>query len=179
MLIIRDMQSIFLSGLIFKFLQLTAYLIDQCSLKIKNLSSGFKFFYLFFCIKINFICHSKYSVTKVRFHIIMWNFRVKNSTYFYPCSESLHWGKDYFSHSWKEWVIDYCLTPNEQCFSHIMARTSYIQWNDGDVCFVLDQHAELDFYSAGSLKQQSADRHVAPLGHIILILSQPVFALTP
>ena len=90
MLIIRDMQSIFLSGLIFKFLQLTAYLIDQCSLKIKNLSSGFKFFYLFFCIKINFICHSKYSVTKVRFHIIMWNFRVKNSTYFYPCSESLH-----------------------------------------------------------------------------------------
>jgi hypothetical protein len=25
---------------------------------------------------------------------------------------------------------------------------------------VLDQHAELDFYSASSLKQQSADRHV-------------------
>jgi len=34
------------------------------------------------------------------------------------------------------------------------------------------QHAELDFYSASSLKQQSADRHVAPFGHIILILSQ-------
>jgi hypothetical protein len=34
----------------------------------------------------------------------------------------------------------------------------------------------LDFYSANTLKQQSADRHVAPLGHIILILSQPVFA---
>jgi hypothetical protein len=34
-------------------------------------------------------------------------------------------------------------------------------------CFVLDQHAELDFHSASSLKQQSADRHVAPLGHII------------
>jgi hypothetical protein len=47
------------------------------------------------------------------------------------------------------------------------------------VRFVLDQHAELDFYSASSLKQQSADRHVAPLGHIILILSQPVFALSP
>ena len=45
--------------------------------------------------------------------------------------------------------------------------------------FVLDQHAYLDFYSASSLKQQSADRHVAPLGHIILIPSQPVFALTP
>ena len=47
------------------------------------------------------------------------------------------------------------------------------------VRFVLDQHAELDFYSASSLKQQSGDRHVAPLGHIILILSQPVFALSP
>jgi len=34
----------------------------------------------------------------------------------------------------------------------------------------------LDLYSASSLKQQSAGRHVAPLGHIILIPSQPVFA---
>jgi hypothetical protein len=52
------------------------------------------------------------------------------------------------------------------------------QWDDDEVHLVLDQHAELDFYSASSLKQQSADRHVAPLGHIILIPSQPVFALT-
>jgi len=37
----------------------------------------------------------------------------------------------------------------------------------------------MDFYSASSLKQQSAGRHVAPLGHIILIPSQSVFALTP
>jgi len=37
----------------------------------------------------------------------------------------------------------------------------------------------LDFYSASSLKQQSAGRHAAPLGHIILILSLPVFVLTP
>jgi hypothetical protein len=29
------------------------------------------------------------------------------------------------------------------------------------------------------LKHQSADKHVAPLGHIILIPSQPVFALSP
>jgi hypothetical protein len=35
-----------------------------------------------------------------------------------------------------------CLMPNEQFFSYIMARTSYIQWNyDDDVCFVLDQQA--------------------------------------
>jgi hypothetical protein len=45
--------------------------------------------------------------------------------------------------------------------------------------FVLDQHAELDFNSASSLKQQSAGRHVAPLEHIILIPSQPVLALSP
>ena len=53
------------------------------------------------------------------------------------------------------------------------------QWDDDEVRFVLDQHAELDFYSASSLKQQSAGRHVAPLGHIIMIPSQPVFALSP
>ena len=48
-----------------------------------------------------------------------------------------------------------------------------------EVRFVLDQHAELDFYSASSLKQQFAGRHVTPLGHIMLIPSQPVFALSP
>jgi hypothetical protein len=78
-------------------------------------------------------------------------------------------------------VSAYCLTPNEQFVSYIMEGTctSYIQWNDDDVRFVLDQHTKLDFYSASSLKQQSAGRHVAPLRHIILILSQPVFALSP
>ena len=50
------------------------------------------------------------------------------------------------------------------------------QWDDDDeVRFVLDQHSNLDFYSASSLKQQTAGRHVAPLGHIILILNQSVF----
>jgi hypothetical protein len=34
-----------------------------------------------------------------------------------------------------------------------------------------------DFYSASSPKQQSADRHVTLLGHVILIPSQPVFLL--
>ena len=48
-----------------------------------------------------------------------------------------------------------------------------------EVRFVLDQHDELDFYSSSSLKQQSAGGHVAPLGHIILIPRQQVFALTP
>ena len=77
-------------------------------------------------------------------------------------------------------MSDCCFKPNEHFFSYIKVRTSYIQWNDdGDFHFELDQHAELDFYSAISLKQQSAGRHVASLGHIILIPSQPVFALTP
>ena len=53
------------------------------------------------------------------------------------------------------------------------------QWDDDVVRFVLDQYAELDLYSASSLKQQFAGRHVAPLEHIILIPSQPVFALSP
>jgi len=35
------------------------------------------------------------------------------------------------------------------------------------------------FYSASALKQQSADRHIVPLRHIILIASQPVFAFSP
>ena len=41
--------------------------------------------------------------------------------------------------------------------------------DDDDVLFALDQHAQLDFYSASSLKQQSVDSHVAQLGHIIMI----------
>jgi hypothetical protein len=53
------------------------------------------------------------------------------------------------------------------------------QWDDDEVCFVLNQHAEINVYSASSLKQQYADRHVAPFAHIILIPSQPGVALSP
>ena len=34
-----------------------------------------------------------------------------------------------------EWSLQ-----NEQFFSYIMARTSYIQWKDNDAHFVLDQY---------------------------------------
>jgi len=57
-----------------------------------------------------------------------------------------------------------------------------LQWDDDEVRFVIDQHDEFDFYSARSLKQQSADVQVVPLRHIniiILISSQPVFVLSP
>ena len=45
-----------------------------------------------------------------------------------------------------------------------MGKTSYIEWDEDDeddVHFVIDQHAELDFYNACSLKQQSMCEHVA------------------
>ena len=41
--------------------------------------------------------------------------------------------------------------------------------NNDEVRFVLDLHAEVDFYSDSPLKQRSTGRHVAPLGHIIRI----------
>ena len=79
-----------------------------------------------------------------------------------------------------EWASDCCLTPIQQFFSYmyIMARTSLfsMRWWWGPL--VLDQHAELDFYSVSSLKQQFAGRHGTPFGHIILIPSQPVFVLS-
>jgi hypothetical protein len=42
--------------------------------------------------------------------------------------------------------------PIQQFYSYIMARTGKFQRDDDKVHFVLDQHAELDFYSASSLK---------------------------
>ena len=67
--------------------------------------------------------------------------------------------------------------PNEQ-FQPYHGKNKVHFDDDDDVHFVLDQHAELDFYSASSLKQQSAGRHVAPPRHIILIPRQAVFTLT-
>jgi len=76
------------------------------------------------------------------------------------------------------WVSDCCLTPIQ--LSSILRREQVnFQWDDDEVRFVLDQHAELDFYSASTLKQQYAVRNVPPLGHSILIPNQPVFALSP
>ena len=51
-----------------------------------------------------------------------------------------------------------------------------LQWKDDEVRFVLDQQAELDFYNASLLKQESTDKYIASLGHIILNPIQPVFA---
>ena len=77
-----------------------------------------------------------------------------------------------------EWVI--AVLHQFSNFSAISWREQVsFQWYDVHVHFVLGQHADLDFYSASSLKQQSEGRHVAPLGHVILIPNQPVFVLSP
>ena len=80
-----------------------------------------------------------------------------------------------------DWVSEWLLfNANAAFFSLILWREQVnYQWDDDEVRFVLDQHAEFDFYSASSLKQQSAGRHVASFGHIILIPSPPIFALSP
>ena len=71
----------------------------------------------------------------------------------------------------------------EPQFSNLLAiswpQQVNFQWDDDEVRFVLDKHAELGFHSASSVKQQSAVWNVAPLRHIILIQNQPVFALSP
>jgi hypothetical protein len=64
-----------------------------------------------------------------------------------------------------QWESDGCLMPISW-WVHVN-----FQWDDDEVHFVLDQHAELDFYSTISLKQQSTNRPAAPLRHIILIQS--------
>jgi hypothetical protein len=88
-----------------------------------------------------------------------------------------------------EWVSEWVLfNANSSIFSYIKfinvlailwREKVNLQWYDDVVRFVLDHHAEVEFYSASSLKQQSRGRHVTPLRHIIPILSQPVFALFP
>jgi hypothetical protein len=44
--------------------------------------------------------------------------------------------------------------------------------------FTQNQCGLLDVYSGSSMKQQTTSRHVALLGYFILILTQPVFALS-
>jgi hypothetical protein len=61
---------------------------------------------------------------------------------------------------------------------YITARKVNFQWDDDEVLFVLDKQTWLDFNIASLLKIKITGRYVAPLGHIILIPTQPVFALS-
>jgi hypothetical protein len=78
-------------------------------------------------------------------------------------------------------VSDYCFMSREH-FSAISWQEQVAFWwdddDDEDVCFVQDQYAKLDNYSASSLKQQSTGRYVTPLRHSRRIPSHPVFAHT-
>ena len=55
---------------------------------------------------------------------------------------------------------------NKLIFNKMMMRSA-LYWTNTLISLI--------FYSASSLKQQSAGRHVAPLGHMILIPSRPIF----
>jgi hypothetical protein len=53
----------------------------------------------------------------------------------------------------KGWVIEWLLfSANSAIFQLSWREQVNFQWNDDEVRFVLDQHTELDFYSASSLK---------------------------
>ena len=71
------------------------------------------------------------------------------------------------------WAI---VVNTNNIYSYMMVTTSYIWWEDDDL-FVLRPI----LYRASTLEQHypSTCRHVALLGHIILVPSQPVFALSP
>ena len=71
---------------------------------------------------------------------------------------------------------------DQSCIHLIKSHQLYnIPWDDNDALFVLDQHTNMDIYSASSLKQQCVGTHDASPRKIILFPCQPepVFALTP
>ena len=58
-------------------------------------------------------------------------------------------------------------------FDDMMIMVCFVQDQHAELDFysasslkLQDQHAELDFYSASSLKQHPLDRRVTPLGHM-------------
>ena len=63
------------------------------------------------------------------------------------------------------------LNPNEQYFSYIILRTSYIQWDHVYVHFVLDHHMLSRIFIVLAHWNSSQGRSVAQLSHIIQILS--------
>ena len=61
-------------------------------------------------------------------------------------------------------------------FSARLWKEQIIFWSR---CVPTSPTCWVGFFSASSLKQQSTSSNVPPIGQIILIPSQPVFALTP
>jgi hypothetical protein len=61
----------------------------------------------------------------------------------------------------QKWVSEWLLFNANSAIFQLWREQVNFQWDDDEVCIVLDQHAELDSYSVSSLKQQSVNRHVA------------------
>jgi hypothetical protein len=66
---------------------------------------------------------------------------------------------------------------SEPFFSQIMERTTTLLWRWCSLC--TRPRRLVGLCNASSLKQHSVCRHVTSFGNIILIRSNPVFALTP
>ena len=62
-----------------------------------------------------------------------------------------------------EWVTVVYGQMNN-CSAISLREEVAFRWDDDEVRFVLDQHAELILYSSNSLKQQSTGRHVGRFG---------------
>jgi hypothetical protein len=77
------------------------------------------------------------------------------------------------------WFWFWYLTPLSAIFQlyHGENKLILMRWWWGPLC--TRQTHLVGFLSSSSLKQQPTGRHFAPLGYIILIPSQPVFALSP
>ena len=76
-----------------------------------------------------------------------------------------------------DWVSEWLLLNANSAIFQLYHGENKLIINE--VRFVVDQDAELQLHSSSSLKQQSAGRHVTPLGYIILIPGQLLFALSP
>ena len=105
------------------------------------------------------------SVSTVYFHQLDMSIKIAlslSTVYYIKLKATLYRKKTSFVTAWNimnrcvnEWVI--VVKPQFSNFSAISWREQVnFQWDDDEVRFVLDQHAELDFYSSSSLKQQSA-----------------------
>jgi hypothetical protein len=75
--------------------------------------------------------------------------------------------KIYASLGYHSWIFCFCdvmVSVLDFIVVDLVGSTVILRWDD-DICFVLDQHNELDFYCTNSLKQQFAGsyRNVASL----------------
>jgi len=78
-----------------------------------------------------------------------------------------------------QWVSEWLLFNAKWAIILAISWREQVTWWWWYIRLILDQHAQLESYSASSPKQQSVRRHVASLRHIILIPSLRVFVLTP